>query len=660
MSRSLTDRLSHGHVWPMCPLRRRSLMAAMTQVFFCLAVMRQDAQAAYMGRLYAMERPKLGIDLGYRFDTEERTGPFGTTKLDTQIMTERIDLETQGWAYHPAMALYTLRLSPEWRQSMEKPSTGAETSRDLFMLGYGLNLTLLPYKPYTVDLYARKQSTVQTTSLAPVTEAESEAYGASLKLKYKVLPTIVSYDHSTTEQTGFYESHEVRDDLRMNMRHDRESNDTRLDLAYLTRDRTTSGTTIYTESMNASVMNNYRITPDNRVLLSSLLSYRQSESGALSNRGLLLSETLNWRHTKRFSTNYSLQYSKDDNDGVKIDRTFLSAGLSHFLYENLTTSASLSGSSSSQGDSNYGGNLNLSYQRRIPGGTVFASIGQDYRINKPGQGLIRTTETLSGLLPGQTAILANQFVVVGSISVVDDLGSPMVQGTDYAVTVIGASVQIQNLRPVTTTFVVTYDYQSPTFDSSTYGQSYGIGLQLWNAWRINYRYSHSEQSYLAGIPPAVLAEDRRHTLDSDLRWRWSTTRFLYEDADSTTGLSLKRWRVEESVNLRPSTTSFLGASAYYGQTTLKDTGAEDAFYGLRGDYQRLVSGNSRLKFEVLYNVIDGTTVNTVDRGALATWEWTWGIWRVDATYRYLNQEDRNSGQIRNRHTVFFAIRRTLF
>lgn len=634
-------------------------------LFFCLALARQPAQAEYAGRMYYIDRPKLGIELAYRLDTEERTGPFGANRLDSQILSERIDLETEGWVYHPAMAQYTLRLSPEWRQGTEKTDPGRDRSTDTSLLGYGLDVTLLPYKPYTVNLYARRQSTLQTTTLAPTSEAESEAYGASLRLKYKVLPTYLSYDHSTTEQTGFYTSHEVRDELRLNMRHEREASDTRFDLAYGERERTTqnlgSGTaTVASESLQGSLLNNYRLTPDNRVLLSSLLSFRQTETGVLSNSGLLLSETLNWRHTRRLSSNYNLQYSRDDNDGRKINRTFLSAGLSHFLYENLTTSLSLSGSSSNQGDSNYGGSLNLAYQRRIPGGMVFANIGQDYRVNKPSGGLIRVTDSFSNLPAGDTALLSNLYVVPTSISVTDDTGTPLVAGIDYEIIVVGASTQIKNLRPVPTSFVVTYDYQSPTYDSSTHAQSYGIGLQLWDAWRINYRYNHSQQEFLAGIRPEVLPADTRHSLDTDLRWRWSTTRFLYEDSESTTGLSMTRWRVEENLSFQTSLSSFLGAAAYYGETTLKETGAEDRFYGARADYQRMLGANSRLSVEALYAVIDGSTVKTVDKGVATRWEWTWGIWRADAAYRYLVQEDQVSGQTRNRHTLFIGLRRALF
>lgn len=652
---------------------RFSRAAGLARVFFCLAVVHHGfAHANYRGRMYYLERPKLGVDLSYRFDTEKRSSPSSPgSKLDTQVLTERIDLETEGWVYHPAMALVTLRLSPEWRQTTDQPHPGAGRSSDSFLLGYGVDATLLPYKPYTVDVYARKQSSVVTTSLAPVTESETDAYGATLRLKYKVLPTNLSYAHATTEQTGFYAAHEERDEVRLNMRHDRKDSDTRFDLSQVARDRTAAGASLRNENLYGSLINNYRFDPRGRVLLGSMLTYRDTRTDVSSSSGYALSETLNWRHTKRFSTNYNVQRSHDDNDGLKIDRTLASAGLAHFLYENLTTTASVSGSESSQGDSNFGGNLNLAYQRRIPWGMITASLGQDYRINKPGEGLIRTSDAFGPLLSGDLVQLTNRDLAsVISVRVATStnpafVDRTLIAGIDYTLDDTHNPARI-TLHPLglllgeTVSIEVTYDYQSPNFDSATHGQSFGVGLQLWDAWRINYRYAHSEQEFLAGIRPEVLAADTRHTLDSDFKWRWSTTRFQYEDSDSTTGLSMTRWRLEEGVHFRPTPTDFLAGSAYYGRTTLKDSGAEDSFHGLRADYQRLLSGNSRVKFEALYAAIDGSTVKTLDKGVMATWEWTWGIWRADATYRYLNQEDRNSGQTRDRHTLFFGIRRSLF
>ena len=147
--------------------------------------------------MYYIDRPKLALDLSYRFESEERTGPFISTKNSSHILNERFDIQTEGFVYHPALFVYILRLSPEWQQSLEQPDPGSERSSDTFMLGYSLDMTMLQDKPYTINLFARKQRSVLTSSLATTSETESDTYGASLMLKYKVLPTTMELNKCT-------------------------------------------------------------------------------------------------------------------------------------------------------------------------------------------------------------------------------------------------------------------------------------------------------------------------------------------------------------------------------------------------------------------------------------------------------------------------------
>lgn len=632
------------------------------------------ARAEYAGMTYFVDRPKLAAELSYRYESEERTGPFVASKNTSHILNERFDLETEGFVYHPALLIYTLRLSPEWQQSLEQPEPGSDRSSDTFMLGYGLDVTLLQDKPYTINLFARKRRSVLTSSLATTSETESETYGATLNLKYRPLPTILAYTHSTSDQTGFYDSHEVRDEVRLNMRHMRPRSETSFNAYWQTLDRVATGSSIQNENVFGSLQNLYRLTADNRALLNSTLTVRQSDSNVYHNSGVSLSESLNWRHTKRFSTNYSLIHTQDTNDDRTVDRTSVSAGLSHSLYENLVTTATASASTGSDGEDNYGGNVNFNYQRRIPWGMIYASMGQDYRITTRDVGGIYLQVFDENIALGTspcTDFLANRNIDLATIVVTNaDPLSPnyLVPYTslDYTVEVIGTSVRICRttfgaIPPTPQTLVVDYQYLSnPAFDSATHAQTYGLGFYLWSAWRINYRYSHSSQDFLGGIRPDVLNEDTRHTLDTDLTWKWSTTRFLYEDTQSNVGISLSRWRLDEILSFRPSDGAFVSVSGYLGQTSFKEVGSEENFYGMRADLQWKVNNWSKARVEAFYGEIDGTSIKTLDRGLAGRLDWFYGIWTGDVSYRFLNQEDLNSGQSRNRHAIHFTLKRALY
>lgn len=658
-----------------------SFSTALMAVFLSAVSAANPAHAEYGGRLYSIERPRLAVDLSYRMESEERRGPFVTLRNDTQTVNERLDIETAGWVYHPALMTYTLRLSPEWQQSLDEPDSGSSRSSDAFLLGYSLDMNFLPSKPYSVDVFARKQRSTLTTSLATTSETESDAYGATLRLKYSLLPTTLALVHTRSDQTGFFTSQETRDEARLNMRHARSSNDTTFIANWQTRERTTLGTTTpgattNTENLLSSLQNVYRITPDQRVLLNSNLTFRQTESevsspsaiSSFSSSGFVLTEALSWRHSKTFSTHYNLIHSQDKTNTTSIDRTSASAGLTHTLYENLTTAASASASTSSLGEDDYGGNLNLGYQRRIPGGVINASLGQDYRVTtrSVGEVFVPVIDESHPLMTGEVTLLNNRYVDLSSIVVTNaDRSIVYVMDVDYTIEVIGSSVRISptifGAIAEGDSVLVSYSYLSnPAFDSSTYGQSYGIGFYLWSAWRINYRYAHSQQDFISGTPPDVLAESTRHTLDTDLTWKWSTTRFLYEDTESTTGVSLSRWRLDENLVFQPRKNAFLSLSGNIGQTTLKEQNAEENFYGFRSDLQWRVTNWSRAKIEGSYSEVDGTTNKMTYMGAAARWEWFYRIWRGEATYRFLNEEDQISGQSRDRHSIFFSIRRLLY
>lgn len=658
--------------------RRQSSFARIPPLLFGLALLARPAQAQDPGQQSGIELPKLGLDLSYRFDSEERTGPFIVDKHDSEMLRARFDTEMSGWIYHPEIAAYTLRLSPEWWQTEDLSNPGSKQRADGFLLGYSLDATLLELKPYTLDLYARRQDSTLTTSLAPRSESETEAYGASLRLKYPALPTILSYGHSVTEQTGFFDSDEDRDEFRLDMRNQRAKGDTRLHASHVIQDRTSLGSTTDTENLFAALQNNAWFKPDDRASLVSLLTYRESQIDASSVAGLPLSETrtsgltmaetLYWQHRSNFSTNYSLQHIQDEYDTLNVKRTLASAGLSHSLYENLVTTAAVSGSSDSQDEDNLGGNLNFSYQRSIPGGTIFASMAQDYRVTNRAVGGVdvRVIDEIHVLTTADITVLDNEDVDLASVVVTSADGTIVYsEGLDYTLQLIGTSVRISRtpLGAIADgeTVLVDYIYRSdPAFDDAVRSQSYGVGLFLWGAWRIAYQYNQSDQEFRGGTPPDVLNKDATHRVDTDLQWKWSTTRALYEDSDQTAGISLERWRVEETLTFRPSRRTFLSASAYIGETTFKDTHSEESIHGFRTDLQWQLPFSSRLRIEGQYNVVDGTSVDTIDRGAAVFWEWSYGIWRAEASYRFLRQEDQNIDQTRDLNSVFLSLRRNLF
>ena len=113
-----------------------SLSAAIAHALFQRALVSNAARAEYAGMMYYIDRPKLALELSYRFESEERTGPFISTKNSSHILNERFDIQTEGFVYHPALFVYILRLSPEWQQSLAQHAEGRQTTLGAYQRGW--------------------------------------------------------------------------------------------------------------------------------------------------------------------------------------------------------------------------------------------------------------------------------------------------------------------------------------------------------------------------------------------------------------------------------------------------------------------------------------------------------------------------------------------
>ncbi|MBI4682073.1 MAG: hypothetical protein HY757_03105 [Nitrospirae bacterium] len=629
-------------------------------------------ETAYAKQNFMVERPKLGLEFSYEFEKDERSGPNINSEDESMTFSERLDIETEGWAYHPALAIFTLRLSPEWEQISEQPEGSDKTDSDKFLQGYFTEVTLLQYKPYTLRLFANRQMSTVESSFAQRSKSESDTYGSTLILKNRILPTLVNYSHIDSRQTGFFDTDNVKDELSLDMRHDKYLGDTNLKAVYSDSSRTTRGVTVNTRSQNAAIQNSYRLTEDKKVTLGSALSYRDEKSDFAERTGYVVSENLLWNHRKNLSTNYTLMYDKSDAGILSSELKGAGFSLTHLLYENLTTAINTSASSNqfTGGELNvYSGGIDLNYIRNIPWGKINVTAGFDYKQTDQNisPDYIQVIDEPVTLTDGTVALLANKNVDIGSIIVTDNGVPPSItyiKDVDYRVTMIDSIVRISRITGGAInngdTALVSYRYiGNPAFDFSTYGQSYGVNLGLWSVWRIYYNFNRSTQRFLSGIPPDELIDDITHTAGTELEWKWSRTTLEYKDSQ-TSNTPTESWRMEEAVTLRPNEKIYFNLFGNYGATTFKDTAERELFKGIRANMHMAVSGNSRVTLEGFRNIISGSLEKTTDTGVLSAYEWYYGIWRASASYRFSYEEDDISKETFKNQYVVLKINRSLF
>ncbi|MEF9427121.1 MAG: hypothetical protein L0956_08100, partial [Candidatus Mariimomonas ferrooxydans] len=266
-------------------------------------------EKAYARRYFLIERPKLGLYFLYEYERDENIGPDISRETRTMTYSEGLDIETKGWVYHPALVIYTLRLSPEWEQLSRKSAEEEERTSRTFLEGYFAEFTFLQYKPYTLRIFADRYRSTLSSSFAERLKIESNNYGATLMLKYNLLPATLSYNHLERKQTGFFITDEDADEFHLGMRYNKNLGDTRLTASYKDSTRTTLGIPIRILQQRAELQNDYNFTEDRRVTLDSNLIYRQTQSDFTESTQYGVFENLFWRHRRNLITNYTLRYN---------------------------------------------------------------------------------------------------------------------------------------------------------------------------------------------------------------------------------------------------------------------------------------------------------------------------------------------------------------
>ncbi len=658
-------------------IKHRYITSAIIVVFAALCIS-TIADNAFAKVNYSISRPKLAFEVSYEFDHEKRTGPFINRDEDTSTYSERLDIATDGWIYHPALVEFTLTLSPEWEQIHETFGDGKKQKTRTFLEGYDAEFIFLQYKPYTITLFGNRTSTTVNSNLARKSKVETDNYGIQIDLKYSILPTVITYTHNETNQTGFFASSDESDEVRVNMKYDRHLGDTRIDMSYLDATETTRFANTGTNAKNISVQNINKALGNNKTL-TSFAEYRDRQSNIFIERGINWREDLLWEHAKNLTTNYNLRLeSMDLHENRRRQFQAFNFELRHLLYENLTTIVRLDTSENqneSGHQSDYGGGLDWNYVRRIPSGRININVSHGYRVidRKPNliAGSVNEPQEPVKLDDLDLSFLKNINVITNTIRVFRDSGGGIkgaeFPATDYEIVTIGRSTGIK--RTISSnindeeTVLVDYSFVSDSpFDFALYDRSYGVSLYLWESLDLYYRITRSNQKFLRGIEPETLRSYVNNTLGAELKWKFSTTAFEYINIDST-DLPTESWRFSETLIFRPTKKMYLSLNAGFGRQRFKEiesSSDSDRFQNYRASAQVLLSPRSNLSIQGFLSKTSGIINRTRDRGLKVLFEWVYNIYTAEILYDFLDEKDKSSNESFKNHLFMVTIKRRLF
>lgn len=597
---------------------------------------------------YFIKRPSLGGKLTYEFKDDSQTHNGITTTDTSHKFKEQISIQTAGWVYNPALMRYSLIIEPELIQSQEETIQGETIRSSSFAPDYSMTATFLEAKPYTLNIFGNRQQISEWTSFSGNSESISNSYGAIEQLKYKTLPTSFGYTHTETEQTGFYTSSDIHDDFNLSSEHQSAKSNTRLTSTYSDDQRNSENLTSQIKTFNNNLFNNYR-TDNKKVTLDSAMNYSSQESSWYDSQNINFREYLGWSHNPNLQSNYSTSHTRQKSGDFSSDMTTLDAGLTHLLYENLTTNV---GSRASQNTYSDGketageGFLNFSYRRPLSWTTLGLNSGWDYlytdRSGFTSNEALVTNET--HILNLTKEIYLNHYSVnLDSIIITNNAGSIVyIENIDYTVEKINGYVRIRRVPFGSITdgqiVAVAYRYQRDSaYNDTLLTENYGFNFDLWHDWRFSYNLTRITQNILSGETPQNLVDDTIQRTDLRYDIGWSSASLSYEDNNRLSAPAYTQSEMRESLYYRPQLPFYISLSGYLGQTDYKDRDETKEYYGGVTTFDWMLRRWCNFRLEGFYDKTSGDFEEIENTGLKVGLEFRYRIWTARLSYESTDQ-----------------------
>lgn len=528
---------------------------------------------------------------GYEWEDQRSTMGDGTTSsLQRNRFDELVNFGNQGfYLIDPRLLTGSAGVNLDFIQEQDKTSAGS-SNLDGLLYGYNAAFTLLGEKPISGSVYTNRHQSQVSTDFGGRTEYTNSTLGGTIRVfegnfLRNMLPYFTSTldvreeksNQSTTQLGQTYELNDTRDDVSYDAHKGFETADLGINYEFV-KDVIRGSNSLQYQTQHFSLLYSLDFGPRLNRRWDSHVSYVQRE-GSFSQTYLVVDERLGIDHRPNLSTSYQYQFSHMDIIGQTTDTHFGTFTLSHRLFNNLSTAATVWGSyqTLTGGNiTNYGASMSPSYTRSIPwNGTFFLATDTSYNISdnslQGGNIQVADEQHSAPAVFGIPFTLNNPFVITSSIVMVDGRGGgriPTQPGVDYNVVPLGNQTQIVIL-PTTVVIqpndplLVSYTYQIPAsakFSTTTWTVNTGVNF----GWiGLSYLHLQTRQKLLSGTAFGFLndTDEDLGTVDLHKEWEALDSRAMasYEIYNSTF-ISYKLTILNQSLFWRPGWNLILGAT----------------------------------------------------------------------------------------------------
>jgi hypothetical protein len=155
-------------------------------IFFVVVFLPLEVRAVEDRSFYSKYRFTGLVEINYYDYSFKTTANGQKSEIDSKVLEEILRLGVSGYIVHPKLVVYSAAIF--FRHAMTKEH-GDEVDSKLTEkdIGYNLSLTLLRRRPYTLDLYASRDTATVSGDMGSY-DSTTNNYGATLRLFLKDLP----------------------------------------------------------------------------------------------------------------------------------------------------------------------------------------------------------------------------------------------------------------------------------------------------------------------------------------------------------------------------------------------------------------------------------------------------------------------------------------
>lgn len=615
----------------------------------------------------------LQTDARLEHEIQEAGAPGLSVTRDRFILEPQLGLGLGGWAYHPNLLEYhcQLELGLDYQDASVSPGDSATDTS--FLQRYHATLDFLRQKPYATSFFADQDLTYRDYDFFSRVRVDSERFGFRSGYSAGPVPFAVSFQHYDEAVADLSRPTHFTEDLlsfTANSLRRAGKASTQLTYNFNSYQRDDDGFSHQSGlNQNLSVFDSENFGAGDWIYLSSLLNYNSVTETAQPSDKLLFQEQLQLRHTPSLRSFYSYEFDYATAGDSTANTHQGRAGLTHQLYENLTSSLDVHGNlthadapGSVLDTDRYGAGLSEQYTRSLGnwGNLQLGYAGGLDREERSATGsVLDVLDEAHTLTDGSLVFLTQPFVVDASIRVTDQTGTILyLRDLDYVVISQGALTEIRRVPggtiPNGATVLVDYSaVLDPSASYTSYANSGQFRLDLWKG--LLGLYGHWTTLDFSGGEQLNLRWMDDRTVGLDSTWRWLRVGAEYQIVDSNLS-PYTRQRCFQSAQFRPAEFTLLGLDLDQSWTDFRDSGRKQTSYGATARLQQRLTPTLAWSAEGGIRMERGETFDA-DHASART-ELNWAVGKLTLKFGYEYGSESHPTDLRERHFVYLRARRT--